>query len=70
MSAQPDAVNYLAADNVIRGLLRAVGGDSRIMASPRLWTLYQKGADGVERPLASTRELWELVREVGKMVQS
>jgi len=69
MSAEPDAANYLAADNVVRGLLRAVGGDARIMASSNLWTLYQKGTDGVERPIISTHELWELVRETGKMVQ-
>jgi hypothetical protein len=70
MAAEPDSVSYLAADAVVRGLLRVVSmrGEARIVASRDAWTLYQKGADGAERPIASTRELWELVREVGKMV--
>jgi len=61
---------YLAADSVVRGLLRAASasGEARIVASRDAWMLYRVGADGVERPLASTRELWEIVREVGKVL--
>jgi hypothetical protein len=62
-----DARDYLAADSIIRNLLRVVG-NARIVVDQNLWAVFQKGSDGIERQIVSGRDLCELVTAVGKLV--
>jgi len=62
-----DARDYLAADAIVRNLLRVIG-DARIVIDQNLWAIFQKGADGVERQIIAGRDLCELVTEVGKII--
>jgi len=62
-----DARDYLAADDIVRNLLHTIG-DARIVVDQKLWAVFQKGADGVERQIITGRDMCELVTEAGKMV--
>ena len=68
MSAQIDARDYLAADAIVRNLLRIIGPGTRVVVDADNWTIYRKGADKVERPVCAARSLCDLVSAVAEMV--